>query len=199
VVVTHSATKELPYWTGPLSGVRPLQLALAGEGANALGRRLAEMCVIQVIRTHHATARIGAKPVEVSAVDPRITEAVRLINARPSTAWTVEGLARKVGMSRSVFSEAFDAAIGEAPIRYLTRVRMTIAAQMLRNQSAPLIEIAHQVGYSSDISLIRTFKRFFGVTPTEFRNHLAENEPRDVANFPLAHPAFVFEGPVPTR
>lgn len=199
VVVTHSDTGEPPYWAGPLGGVRPLQLALSGDGSAALSRRLAEICVIQVIRTHEMTGRPSARQAEGPATDPRITEAVQLINAKPATNWTVESLARKVGMSRSVFSEAFDKSIGEAPIRYLTRVRMTIAAQMLRNHSAPLIEIAHQVGYSSDISLIRTFKRFFGVTPTEFRNHLNANESRSVANFPLAHPAFVFDGPTSHR
>lgn len=199
VVVNHSGTGELPYWAGPLGGVRPLQLALSGPGAGALSRRLAEICVIQVIRTHEMTGRPSVRQFEGSAIDPRITEAVRLINAQPASNWTVETLARKVGMSRSVFSEAFDKFIGEAPIRYLTRVRMTIAAQMLRNQSAPLIEIAHQVGYSSDISLIRTFKRFFGVTPTEFRTHQSDTEPRAIANFPLAHPAFVFDGPAGHR
>jgi AraC-like DNA-binding protein len=115
-----------------------------------------------------------------------------LINARPSQDWTVTRLAAAVGMSRSVFSEEFLHQVGEAPIRYLTHVRMTIACQMLKNPNVPIMEIAHQVGYSSNISLIRTFKRFYGITPAAYREYQSAAESAPMPGFVPAHSAFVF-------
>ena len=86
-------------------------------------------------------------------------------------------LAKAVGMSRSSFSARFSSLVGVPPLRYLTRLRMQLAANALRGSSrASLTEIAEQVGYDSESSFGRAFKRSFGVSPGTFRaRHRAED------------------------
>jgi transcriptional regulator GlxA family with amidase domain len=169
-----------------------LQLALTGKGARAFARRLGDTVVTQLIREHQAASNLEPLDPEIGKLNRKIFAAVRLVNARPAYDWTVTRLAAAVGMSRSVFSEEFLNQVGEAPIRYLTHVRMTIACQMLRNPSVPIMEIANQVGYSSNISLIRTFKRFYGVTPAAYREYQALADDDCTSSFMPAHSAFVF-------
>jgi AraC-like DNA-binding protein len=192
VIFLPSQTGQMPFWAGALSGIRSLQFALAGQGATAFSRRLSELCVIQVIREYESLTRTGANSSEFGKMNSKVLAAMRHINVRPAHPWTVTSLASMVGMSRSVFSDVFLEEVGEAPIRYLTRVRMAIACQMLKSQNAPIMEIAHQVGYSSNISLIRTFKRFYGITPSAYREYQAVVEQDAHSNFLAAHPAFVF-------
>ena len=52
--------------------------------------------------------------------DPQISRALALLHARPTEAWTAEGLALEVGMSRSVFAERFTSLVGQPPMQYLT-------------------------------------------------------------------------------
>lgn len=139
-------------------------------GWGAFAKKLAETCITQVIRIHRIDQCRSVEQEEDKDVSPKILRALQLINAQPTTNWTVGSLAREVGMSRSSFSDMFGRSIGESPVRHLARVRMKIAAQMLHGEHMTLLEIAHQVGYSSDISLTRAFKRFFGTTPSEFRS-----------------------------
>jgi AraC-like DNA-binding protein len=191
-IVLRSDNGETPPWAGALSGIKPLQLALTGKGASAFARRLAEMVVTQLIREFETAASVDTEDGEIGKIDRKIVAAVRLINARPSYDWTVTRLATAVGMSRSVFSAEFLNQIGEAPIRYLTHVRMTLACQMLKNPNVPIMEVAHQVGYSSNISLIRTFKRFYGITPAAYREYQSVADSDPMSGFLPAHSAFVF-------
>jgi AraC-like DNA-binding protein len=94
---------------------------------------------------------------------------MRLVNEHPERGWTLDELARSVALSRSAFADRFRRATGEAPIRYLRRVRLTRAAQYLRAGDATLGEIAAACGYSSEFTFSRAFKRTFGVAPGRFR------------------------------
>jgi transcriptional regulator GlxA family with amidase domain len=78
-------------------------------------------------------------------------------------------------MSRSIFSERFTAAIGIPPRRYLTRWRLTIAADLLRAGTSKVIEVAHEAGYSSEAAFSRAFKAQFGYPPRDTR-HVAQTE-----------------------
>jgi AraC-like DNA-binding protein len=93
----------------------------------------------------------------------------RRCTKHPEQPWTVEALAREAAMSRSAFSDRFRALVGEAPIRYVTRLRLERSARMLRRSDGTIAEIARTVGYGSEESLSRAFKSRFGVGPTSFR------------------------------
>jgi AraC-like DNA-binding protein len=95
--------------------------------------------------------------------------AIAKLHAEPARAWTIESLAKEVGMSRSILAERFTSLVGIPPIEYLTDWRMQLAASMLRDGATSLARIAESVGYGSEAALSRAFKRSVGVSPSAFR------------------------------
>lgn len=80
---------------------------------------------------------------------PRIYRALNALHARVAEPWTVTQLARLVVMSRSGFAARFSELVGEPPLQYLARRRMTRAAELLRTTTYSVEAIAGQVGYES--------------------------------------------------
>jgi AraC family transcriptional activator of mtrCDE len=105
----------------------------------------------------------------VALRDPALSRALTRMHAEPHSPWTVESLAREAGLSRAAFARRFAEQVGEAPLAYLTRWRMGLAARLLRDTHAPLAEIASRVGYDSEFSFSRAFKRSRGQAPHAFR------------------------------
>jgi AraC-like DNA-binding protein len=91
------------------------------------------------------------------------------MHERPDRDWTVEELAASVGLSRSSLAQRFTDFIGQPPMQYLTRWRLTIAAQRLRGEKASLARIAAESGYDSEAAFNRAFKRALGTTPAAWR------------------------------
>jgi transcriptional regulator GlxA family with amidase domain len=101
--------------------------------------------------------------------NPHVTKALALLHARPKHSWTVEELAREVGLSRTVLAERFVHYLGQPPIQYLTKWRLSLAANGLREGSTSIGRVAEQVGYDSEASFTRAFKREFGLPPATWR------------------------------
>lgn len=101
--------------------------------------------------------------------DPAIEKALRLIHDRYAEAWDVVSLAREVGMSRSAFADRFTQLIGEPPMRYFSRWRMKIAANLLRDGRRTSGIVAFDVGFSSEAAFVRAFRREFGEPPAAWR------------------------------
>ena len=78
-------------------------------------------------------------------------------------------LASAVALSRSGFAARFSELVGEPPLEYLARWRMTKAAQLLRESERAMLEIAEASGYQSEAAFIRAFKRWAGSTPGAYR------------------------------
>jgi AraC-like DNA-binding protein len=157
--VVHVQAAETVAWTLTMLGA---ELASPAPGAEAMTARLTDVLVTHALRA----ALQGTDAVHDSIVAP----AVRLVNEHPERSWTLDELARSVALSRSAFSDRFRRATGEAPMRYLSRVRLTRAAGYLRGTDATLGEIAAVCGYSSEFTFSRAFKRAFGVPPGRFRS-----------------------------
>jgi AraC-like DNA-binding protein len=60
-----------------------------------------------------------------------VGKALGVMHAEPAAAWTVEGLARQAGVSRSVFAERFTAMVGQPPMQYLALWRTQLASRLL--------------------------------------------------------------------
>src|SRR5439155_16707837 len=73
------------------------------------------------------------------------------------------------GLSRSRFRNLFKEAVGEGPGRYLSRLRVEQAKDLLKGTNLSLTEIAERVGYADPFSLSKAFKRFLGCSPQEYR------------------------------
>ena len=131
--------------------------------------RLAELLFIQAVRAY--IRAIGDRNVGwLGALkDPQIGQALALIQHQPGEAWTVGSLACRVSLSRSAFSAKFRQLVGEPPMQYITRVRLTKAAASLRTHPATLVEVATSVGYESEVAFSKAFKRYFGIAPGAYR------------------------------
>jgi AraC-like DNA-binding protein len=102
--------------------------------------------------------------------DPVAGDALRLLHADPAAPWTVSSLADRIGVSRSTLAKRFAELVGEPPLTYLTRWRMTLAADLLiERRTATVAEVAAAVGYSDPFGFSAAFKRIRGVNPSEFR------------------------------
>jgi AraC-like DNA-binding protein len=81
----------------------------------------------------------------------------------------VESLAGRAGLSRAAFARRFTTLVGEPPLAYLTRWRMTTAAKLLREADIPLSTIAARSGYGSEFAFGKAFKREYGLAPGHYR------------------------------
>jgi transcriptional regulator GlxA family with amidase domain len=88
-----------------------------------------------------------------------------------AASWSVDTLAKEVGLSRIAFMDRFAQLIGMPPIRYLTVWRLEIAKRHLRESRMSIPQIAVAVGYESEEGFRRAFKREFEIWPAEWRHH----------------------------
>lgn len=101
--------------------------------------------------------------------DERVARAIDLMHEQLAARWTVEKLAKRVGLSRPAFARKFVESTGRSPMRYLTDARMERAAELLRGSPDRLAQIGAQVGYDSEFAFNRAFKRVHRVAPGTFR------------------------------
>jgi AraC-like DNA-binding protein len=143
-------------------------------GSEILINRLTEALLIQVIRVHLA----NAAPSWLAGLrDPQVATALGLLHRQLQRRWTLDRLAAEVGMSRSAFAARFRALVGEPPLHYLTRWRMQVAANQLQEGRLALVEIARSVGYQSEASFSKGFKRLLGVSPGSYRRRYHSIQP----------------------
>ena len=139
-------------------------------GAQIALERLVDLLFVQTVR-----AWLRAQPPETPSwlralSDSRIARALELLHEEPARAWTVDTLARQVGMSRSGFAARFSKLVGVPPLRYLMGWRMTLAAErLLADVSSSVGEVARSVGYESEAAFTVTFKKRFHAPPATWR------------------------------
>jgi len=102
--------------------------------------------------------------------DPVVGPAVRAVHDDPAHAWTVANLAQRSSLSRAPFARRFREAVGEPPLAYVTRWRMTVAVDLLE-QGERIAKVAHHVGYDNEFAFAKAFKRVRGVAPGQVRRH----------------------------
>jgi len=136
-------------------------------GSVAAATRLSEVLFIEVLNAH-----IGGGPMVgfmEAFRDPQIGKALAAVHDRPADAWTVDSLARHVGMSRSRFSDRFADLIGVGPMTYVADWRLQKALAMLDGDRVSVQEVAARSGYKSAAAFTRAFAAKFGVPPKAFR------------------------------
>jgi len=102
-------------------------------------------------------------------VDSHVSRALAAMKREPARRWTVAALAREAGLSRAPFARRFERATGVPPLKYLTGLRLRAAATRLVASDARLAEIAADVGYATEFSFAKAFKRAYGIAPGVFR------------------------------
>ncbi len=142
-------------------------------GGETIVTRLADVLVVQAIR-HWLRNDPAARSGWIGALrDPVIGRALALIHREPGEHWTVASLAARVAMSRSAFAARFVELVGETPMRYVARVRMRAARELLKQPGSTVADVAWNLGYRSEAAFSRAFKRTTGQTPGSVRHRVA--------------------------
>ena len=168
--VIHMRARGRTRATSLQATVRSLvaEAAAMRPGAESVISRLTDILFVHVLREW--LGQLHAQPRWLAAFnDRRVAPAMSLIHSNPQRAWTVDQLAAKVGLSRSRFTVRFSQVVGESPRAYMARMRMLRAAHMLKEGSIPVGAIALAVGYESESSFNKVFKRFHRMPPGQFR------------------------------
>jgi AraC-like DNA-binding protein len=147
------------------------ETAKPGIASSTVVNRLFELLFIHSIRSYAGMESALRKGWLAALSDGRLGKSVKAMHEDLSREWTVETLAEKAGMSRSSYAARFKSLVGQSPMEYLTQWRMFKAGTMLRNLGSSVLEAARQVGYDSESSFTRVFKRQRGLTPGEFRRN----------------------------
>jgi len=139
-----------------------------GLASGIAATQIGQLLLVHVLRAFMATP--GAMPVGAlrAATHPQLSRALSLIHAQPGSDLPLAELARAAGMSRTVFAERFHAAAGIAPIAYVTRWRMLLAARALRKGGAAVGKLSRQLGYASESAFSQAFRRHMGASPRDF-------------------------------
>jgi AraC-like DNA-binding protein len=140
-------------------------------GSEEVVRRLADALLAQALRAALLEVQSSDGPNILAIRDRQVALAVGLIHGDPERVWTVGELADEVALSRSTFAARFRAAVGESPLRYLTRTRLAHAARLLQDSDASVAQVAARAGYGNEFSFGKAFKRMFGVAPGAYRGH----------------------------
>jgi AraC-like DNA-binding protein len=134
-----------------------------------IATRLPELVLVEVLRTHLATAP-AADHGWISALgDPVLAPALALVHGAPERRWTVADLAAGAAVSRSLLDARFREVLGRSPIRYLTEWRMHLADELLATTDMGVATVARRVGYDSEEAFSRAFKRARGRSPAHWR------------------------------
>ena len=156
-------------WVEGLLAAGTQESAAARPGSDTMLAKLSELLFVEALRRYIDLLPEGQRGWLAALGDRFVGRALALMHERPDRDWTVDELAAAVGLSRSSLAQRFTDYIGQPPIQYLTRWRLTIAAQRLRNETTSLARIAADSGYDSEAAFNRAFKRALGTTPAVWR------------------------------
>ncbi|MFL9926421.1 AraC family transcriptional regulator [Herbaspirillum lusitanum] len=145
------------------------ELADPQPGSALIAQQLAYMMLVQALRLHLADQDKDGVGWLFALADKRMGAAIRCMHDDPAHRWTLQKLAVQVGMSRSIFALRFKQMVGETPMEYLTRWRMLLAGDRLRNSGESTSAIALALGYESESAFGKAFKRVMACTPREHR------------------------------
>jgi AraC-like DNA-binding protein len=162
----HAEPSDPPLdWMQGALGLMAAEARELRPGGEAVITRLADILVIQAIRSWIETDPAAQRGWLGALRDPQIGRAIALIHRHPERAWTVASLAGEVAMSRSAFAARFSELVGEPVMQYVTRWRMQVAHEALRSEGTTVAELAARLGYRSEAAFGRAFKREMGIPP----------------------------------
>ena len=125
----------------PLAGAIDLlraELDWPRPGTDAIVPALVDALLMYILREWFDEQPAAPHGWAAALHDPAVAGALRAIHESPTTPWTVEPLGKHVGLSRAAFAKRFAALVGEPPLAYVTRWRLTLAARLLRSRTCRL-------------------------------------------------------------
>lgn len=174
-------------WLASLLADLSKETASSRPGASAIVAKIADVFLAQALRVWLLEAQWDRLADPRRMLEGPIAKAVSAIETQPSEPWSLDGLARHVGLSRSAFATKFRDGIGESPIRYLSGVRLRNAARELADGRLTLGEVARHAGYATDAAFAKAFRRHFGKPPGAYRDHAGDPPRVDLSSEGVDH------------
>lgn len=146
------------------------EAASENAGSEAVLAKMSEALFVDTLRRYLSALPDQKVGWLAAARDPIIGKSLMLLHSRTPHPWTIAELAKEVGLSRSSLVQRFTRYLCEPPMAYLIRWRLQLAARALTSTSRGVAEVAEDVGYESEATFNRAFKREFGLPPARYRN-----------------------------
>lgn len=138
-------------------------------GSALVHAKISEVLFVETLRRYISSLPADQIGWLAGARDPAIGQALALLHKDPAHPWTISDLARRVGLSRTRLAERFRHYLGESPMAYLGQWRLRLAAEILQSSDDSVAQVAEAVGYGSEASFNRAFKRAYACPPAQFR------------------------------
>ena len=155
-------------WLATLLNIAVRESGTARAGRDNILARMSELMFVEAIRRYIETLPAAETGWLAGLRDPVVGQALAALHGEPASPWTVEGLARGVGVSRSVLADRFTEMVGQPPMQYLALWRMQLASRLLL-EGETVAATAGVVGYESEAAFSRAFKKIVGEAPTTWR------------------------------
>ena len=166
--LSRAANEHASGWLTTLLNIAVGESGSARAGRDNILARMSELMCVEAIRRYIEMLPGSQTGWLAGLRDPIVGQALAVLHGDPAAEWTVESLARAVGASRSVLADRFTDIVGEPPMQYLALWRMQLASQRLL-AGEPVAQVAVAVGYESEASFSRAFKRLVGDAPGAWR------------------------------
>lgn len=150
------------------------ELRTGQPGSHLVAQQLSHMMLVQALRLYLLQSPDGTAGWFTALADPQMGAVLRAMHRDPARPWTLQALAGEAGMSRTVFAQRFRDRVGETPLGYLTRWRMTLAGESLIKGQDTLARIAELAGYGSEHAFSTAFRRVIGCSPRQYARQAAE-------------------------
>ncbi|GAB2477963.1 AraC family transcriptional regulator [Jatrophihabitans fulvus] len=159
-------------WHCPLLPLLADEVGKDLPGQDAVLDRLLDLVLVTTLRAWFD--RAPAPAWYRAHDDPVAGPALALMQHEPHRPWTLAALADTAGVSRATFARRFAEAVGEPPMAFLTRWRLDLAADLLRESDDTLEAVARRVGYATPYALSTAFRRAHGVSPRDYRRRASD-------------------------
>jgi AraC-like DNA-binding protein len=169
VLLVDAAALALSAWLEPVLLTLASQAEERLPGTHVMQAKIAEVFIAEALRSWLIDAQSTGLLVGDELIDRPIAEALQAIRRRFNERWTLARLANHIGLSRTALATRFSRCVGDSPMHYLTRVRLSHAAGLLATTRLSHYEIARLTGYATEAALAKAFKRERGQTPGAHR------------------------------
>lgn len=173
VLFVENNNSDLSNIIGTLLKLLSEETKSIGIGGEAVITRYADIVLIKAIREYLQTKTNIDVGWFKAMKDHRLGRIMAMMHDAPGNDWNLDSLAEYAGMSRTAFSQHFRKVVGETPIDYLTNWRMAVAYKELQSTTNSISNISMDLGYKSEASFSRAFKKVIGLPPGQVRR-LAE-------------------------
>jgi transcriptional regulator GlxA family with amidase domain len=152
-----------------------LMLSVVAQHA---GAKLADHCARYLLLDQRRSQSRYMALGFLTASDPQIAKAEAWARGKLEEAFTVDDVAKAAGLSPRTFARRVERATGQSPVRFLQRLRVDAAIELIETTRLPFEEIARRVGYAEPSTLRRLLQRTAGRGPRGLRTGASETPRR---------------------